>query len=65
MSEKVVTGPVGVPPIVTAKMTRIWPKPEGSCMWFLKCENQATTTQAHATLGDVPVCDSCHEFANS
>ena len=39
------------------------PKPEGECMWFLNCTRDATTTAPHPILGDVPTCDSCHEFA--
>ena len=33
------------------------------CQWFLLCPNEATTTQAHPILGDVPVCNRCKEFA--
>ncbi len=30
------------------------------CKWFLLCENLATLTEPHPTLGDVPICARCH-----
>lgn len=35
----------------------------GECEWFLKCENDATTTVAHPVLGKVPSCSRCAAFA--
>ena len=29
------------------------------CRWFLRCANDATHTQSHPILGDVPICDRC------
>lgn len=29
------------------------------CEWFVMCTNEATTTQSHPVLGDVPICDRC------
>jgi hypothetical protein len=29
------------------------------CAWFALCMNQATTTEPHPVLGDVPICDRC------
>jgi hypothetical protein len=29
------------------------------CQWFLLCEGAATTTEAHPTLGAVPICAKC------
>jgi len=34
-------------------------KPPGSCMWFAKCTNKATTTEPHSLLKQVPICESC------
>lgn len=31
------------------------------CEWFLLCTNEATTTESHPILGDVPICDRCKE----
>lgn len=31
----------------------------GVCMWVLMCENDATHTQSHPILGEVPICDRC------
>ena len=30
-----------------------------NCQWFLKCANEATTTEPHPVLGAVPICDRC------
>lgn len=30
------------------------------CQWFAMCQNLATTTRPHPTLGDVPICDRCN-----
>ena len=32
------------------------------CQWFLQCENPATTTLPHPTLGEVPCCARCAGF---
>ena len=29
------------------------------CEWFARCRNQATQTEPHPILGDVPICDRC------
>lgn len=29
------------------------------CEWFALCENDATTTEPHPILGDVPICERC------
>lgn len=29
------------------------------CQWWFLCDNKATQTQSHPTLGDVPICDRC------
>lgn len=29
------------------------------CQWFLRCENEATTTRPHPILGNVLCCDRC------
>lgn len=31
----------------------------GFCEWFLMCVNQATTTEPHPILGNVPICARC------
>lgn len=31
------------------------------CEWFLLCENTATSMEPHPILGEVPICDRCHE----
>lgn len=50
--------PAHIPPMLTA--TGRGPNTvENQCMWFLKCENEATHTQEHPTLGPVPICDGC------
>lgn len=33
--------------------------PGYDCEWFLLCENEATTTEPHPILGDVPICERC------
>ena len=33
------------------------------CQWFLKCQNQATGTQPHPILGNVPICERCKKLA--
>jgi len=32
---------------------------EGECAWWAGCDNEATTTEPHPILGDVPICDRC------
>lgn len=50
---------------VTVKLDesgRIVTEPGGEvveCQWVLMCENDATGTQSHPILGDVPICDRC------
>ena len=34
------------------------------CQWFALCDNEATTTRPHPTLGDVPICESCDDKVN-
>lgn len=29
------------------------------CEWFALCTNEATHTEPHPILGDVPICDRC------
>jgi hypothetical protein len=29
------------------------------CKWWWLCENEATTTEPHPILGNVPICDRC------
>jgi len=29
------------------------------CEWFLLCKNQATKTEPHPILGEVPICERC------
>lgn len=29
------------------------------CQWFALCENEATTTEPHPVLGNVPICQRC------
>ena len=55
-----VTGPIGVPPIITRNM-RIPGKTMAMCRWYLKCRNPHTTTIPHASLGRVPACQSCYD----
>lgn len=31
------------------------------CQWFTLCENDATTTEPHPVLGDVPICQRCQD----
>ncbi len=31
----------------------------GTCRWFALCEETATTTRKHPTLGEVPICPRC------
>lgn len=38
-------------------------KTKQMCEWFARCKNPATGTTPHPTLGKVPTCDRCHEFA--
>lgn len=35
------------------------------CAWFALCPREATTTQAHPILGDVPICAECAEWYRS
>lgn len=30
-----------------------------ACQWFALCPNDATHTQSHPVLGDVPICERC------
>ena len=32
---------------------------EQECAWWAGCNNEATTTESHPVLGDVPICDRC------
>lgn len=32
---------------------------EQECAWWAGCNNEATTTEPHPILGDVPICDRC------
>jgi hypothetical protein len=32
------------------------------CRWFAACTNDATHTQRHPILGDVPICDRCQSL---
>ena len=32
---------------------------EQECAWWAGCDNEATTTEPHPILGDVPICDRC------
>jgi hypothetical protein len=32
-----------------------------TCEWFLLCANEATTTEPHPILGQVPICVRCAE----
>jgi hypothetical protein len=34
-------------------------EPLGPCAWFRLCDREATHTQAHPVLGNVPICDPC------
>jgi hypothetical protein len=34
---------------------------EGKCKWFLRCTNDAVTTEKHPILGDVPICQRCKD----
>ena len=36
----------------------------GTCAWFAGCGRRAVRTVTHPSLGDVPVCGECSEFAN-
>ena len=36
---------------------------EQKCMWFRNCQRPATCTTPHPTLGEVPTCQKCHDFA--
>ncbi|AYR01207.1 hypothetical protein SEA_SCARLETT_40 [Mycobacterium phage Scarlett] len=29
------------------------------CEWFALCDHEATSTEAHPILGEVPICDRC------
>lgn len=37
------------------------PRPgfDRGCQWFAYCTNDATGTQSHPILGEVPICDRC------
>lgn len=35
-----------------------WAEPV-ACAWWALCENEATTTEPHPILGDVPICARC------
>lgn len=32
------------------------------CRWFAGCGREATTTQHHPILGDVPICERCQAW---
>jgi hypothetical protein len=52
-----VTGPYGIPPIVSSHV--FTEKPDGICRWFVHCGEPAEVLIAHRTLGSVPTCRSC------
>jgi hypothetical protein len=40
-------------------------KPKNKCQYFLKCNNEATTSVPHPILKEVPCCQKCKEFYNN
>lgn len=50
--------PKEFPPIITARFK----KNPALCQWFLKCQNRATMTRSHPTLGDVDLCTTCADW---
>jgi len=42
----------------------VW-EAERRCEWFALCDNVATGERKHPILGNVPVCDRCHAFADA
>jgi hypothetical protein len=32
------------------------------CQWFALCENKAVMLEPHPILGEVPICQRCHEW---
>jgi len=31
------------------------------CEWFIMCDNPATMTRSHPSLGEVPICKRCND----
>lgn len=37
----------------------------GQCQWWALCGGDAITTRSHPILGEVPICDRCHQKAEA
>jgi|tagenome__1003787_1003787.scaffolds.fasta_scaffold18694934_2 hypothetical protein len=57
MGDLRIRGPIGDPPILVNCVG----KTAGLCRWFLGCQNKATKTIDHPTLGKVPTCKACYD----